>query len=751
MRILVIILVLLLFGIHDGVAQTLKGTIKDSHTNETLPGVNIYLPELKKGVTTDVNGNYNLKLPRKGDYKIQISFVGYEIILQRIDVEQEELILDFDLHPTVIEAKEFVVSSVYHSSQDENPVDVIQFNTEQLQQSLQPTLMQSLSNVAGVNLVSTGIGIGKPVIRGLSFNRVLVFSEGVPIDNQQFGDEHGLGLSEIGIEKVEVIKGPSSLLYGADAMGGVLHFVDERPANINTIVGNVGTKYFSNTNGYQSNFGFKGTTDNFRYKLNGGRSSHGDYLQGNGERVTNTRFTESAIKANIGFMKKWWTNDVNYSFLQSAIGIPEGIGEQNTSRNLSAPFQVITNQIVSTQNTFHIKKSHIKLNLGYLTNNRTEFEEGELKEKLYHDIKDSAALDMLLQTSNYDLKWHLPEFKNVEIILGSQGKYQTNANRGEENLIPDAIVQQVGGFGIFKYAKNKLSVISGVRYDVKKMEGKKMGELAEEGYKPAFNKTYKSFNGSLGLTYKWNKELLTRFNIASGFRSPNLAELSSNGVHEGTFRYEIGNLQLETEQNIEFDLGAEYVGEHVSFAVSGFNNLINNYIYLTPTDSIIDTETVFSYIQSNANLYGFETTLDIHPHSMHWLHFETQFAMVIGKRSNGDYLPRIPAHNLLNTIKAELKDIKSVKNLFLSIESNTIFEQNNIDEFEMKTPAYVVLGAKIGGDIYLGNQPLIVSLGVTNLLNQKYYNHLSRLKPDGIYDMGTNFVVSLKVPFNIKK
>ena len=730
----------------------LKGNIKDSQTKETLPGVNIYLPEIKIGVVTDIEGNYEIKLPRKGTYKLQVSFVGYTIILNTIDAQQENLTLNFELQEAVIEAKEFVVSSVYHSSQDENPVDVIQFDSKQLQQSSAPTLMAALSNIAGVSMVSTGTGIGKPVIRGLSYNRVLVYADGVPLDNQQFGDEHGLGLSEIGIDKVEIIKGPSSLLYGADAMGGVLHFVEERPALINTIVGDFGTKYFSNTNGYQSTLGFKGTTDGFRYKLRGGRSSHGDYKQGaNGLRVTNTRYTESALKAGIGFMLKGWTNDVNYSFLQSAIGIPEELGIQNTSRELFAPFQVITNQIISTQNTFHIKKSHVKLNLGYLTNVRKEFEGGDLSESLYHSNLDSAALDMLLQTSTYDLKWHLPKFKNIELILGSQGKYQTNKNSGEESLISDATIKQLGGFLMTKYTKNKFSSIVGVRFDAKSIVGDEIGEFNEEGYKRAFKQYYESVNGSMGLTYKWSNKVLTRANVASGFRAPNLAELSSNGVHEGTIRYEIGKLDLKTEQNIEVDFGLEYTAQHVSCALSVFNNAISNYIYIVPTDSIVNENQLFTYTQNNANLYGFETSIDWHPHAMHWLHFETQYAMVIGEKEGGGSLPLIPANNLLTTLKAELKDLKFIKTPFVSFAANSIFNQNKTAVFETSTSSYTLLNVKVGGNLFIQKQKFEISIGITNLLDKGYYNHLSRLKSDNIYNMGRNIVFNLKVPFQIKK
>ena len=741
--------ILFWIGITNISAQTIKGQITDQTTNETLPGVSIYLPEIKKGVVTDIDGNFSINLTRKGSYKFQISYVGYDIILKTVNVDND-MKMNFQLNPTVIETKEFVISSVYHSSQNENPVDVIQYDSKKLAQSSAPTLMQSLTNVPGVNMISTGTNIGKPVIRGLSYNRVLIYSEGVAIDNQQFGDEHGLGLSDIGIDKVEIIKGPSSLLYGADAMGGVLHFITERPANINTVVGDFGTKYFSNTNGYASNLGIKGATEGFRYRIRGGYTSHGDYLQGNNDRVTNTRYTESALKTGIGFMKKWWTNDVDYSFLQSAIGIPEEMGVQNTSRTLQTPFQIITNHIISTQNTFYIKNSHINFNLGYMENNRKEFSEGILPEAIYHDYNAPAVLNMILKTTSYDVKWHLPEIQHIELIFGSQGKYQTNRNSGEENLVPDANEQQAGGFVMAKFSKNKFSTIAGMRYDAKKMQSFQMDTLGGEGYKRAFKQFYESYNGSLGFTYQFTKAFLMRTNLATGFRAPNIAELSSNGVHEGTFRYEIGNLALKTEQNFEVDFGFEYTSEHVSFAVSAFNNTINNYIFLSPVDSLINSVPVFTYNQTNANLYGLESTIDIHPHMMHWLHFETNYAMVIAKNSQGEYLPRIPAFNLSNTLKVELKNWKKIENSFISLTANTTYAQNLISEFETPTGLYVLLDAKIGTELKLGKQNMEISVGISNLLNKTYYNHLSRLKADGIYDMGRNLVVSVKVPFGIK-
>ncbi|MCB0401256.1 MAG: TonB-dependent receptor [Flavobacteriales bacterium] len=761
-------------------AQQLTGKVTDALTGESIPGVNIYLPEIKKGVISQVDGYYELNFPRKGSYKVQFSFVGYDIVLRTVEVADQPVTFDVQLHPSVIETKEFVISSVYQSSQPEHPVEVIQFDAAQLNQSPEPTLMQSLSSIAGVSVISSGVGNSKPVIRGLSNNRVLVYSQGMPFDNQQWGDDHSLGLNGLGIDKVEVIKGPSSLLYGADAMGGVLHFVAEKPAPVKTIRAAVGSKYFSNTDGYANTFGIKATREHVRVGLYAGHVMHSDYKQSadifdkDHLRVTNTRFNERALRANLGFITRPWVTDITYSFNQAAIGIPEEPSFQNLDKDVMLPYQLTTSNVISMENSFFFGDSKITLNVGFQNNDRKEFEDEHahesaavhgthadegpeyLKQQLVYSMQDTGALDLNLKTYNYDVKWFLPSFKKLDVVLGAQGKHQINRNKGEEILIPDADVMQAGVFSLFKYNLKKVNILSGIRYDVKSIltydtdapDHGAVDHVHEETV--PVDRSFGAVNGSFGVTYQLDSTWLLRTNIATGFRAPNLAELTSNGVHHGALRYELGDPNLTTENNIELDLGIEMSSEHVSLVVSPFYNHINHFIYLNPQDSVVDGVQLFTYEQTDANLYGFEATLDIHPHVMHWLHFETQYAMVIGKKSDGSYLPRIPANNLLNTLKAELEDFKMIKKPYLSVALNTLFEQNQIDVYETPTLTYVLLNASVGAELMIGKQPLELNIGVTNLLDRKYFNHLSRLKQQGIYDMGRNVVVGLRIPIQVK-
>ena len=249
--------------------------------------------------------------------------------------------------------------------------------------------------------------------------------------------------------------------------------------------------------------------------------------------------------------------------------------------------------------------------------------------------------------------------------------------------------------------------------------------------------------------YKTNltQDLSLRLNVASGFRAPNLAELTSNGVHEGTNRYEVGNPNLKTEQNLQTDFNLEYKNSHLEFFVNGFYNHVNNFIYTSPTGNSIDGNEVFDYIQNDAQLFGGEIGFHFHPHPLDWLHYETSFETVTGKKENGDFLPLIPANNWNNTIRTDFKINDWLDQGFATLNVTTTFNQNNVSGFETKSNGYTLVNLGFGGTMKFGKMEFDLNLNANNLLDKEYTAHLSRLKTDGIPNMGRNFVLGLN--FNI--
>ncbi|MEO8517117.1 MAG: TonB-dependent receptor, partial [Flavobacterium sp.] len=357
------------------------------------------------------------------------------------------------------------------------------------------------------------------------------------------------------------------------------------------------------------------------------------------------------------------------------------------------------------------------------------------------------SLHMNLNTFNYDLKYYLPKIGKLETIVGVQGMNQTNKNSGSELLIPDATTNDFGALATANYEMDKNVFQAGFRFDTRKVATETHGEIGEEGYFEAINKNFNSFNASLGYKRQVTDNLSLRLNIASGFRAPNLAELTSNGVHEGSNRYEIGNSNLKNEQNVQTDLNIEYGNSHFEFFANGFYNLINNYIFITPNGNVIDGNNVYDYVQNNARLYGGEAGIHFHPHPLDWLHITSSFETVTGQKNNGDYLPLIPANKWNNNIRTEFNIKNWLKTGYASLNIESTFAQDNISAFETKTNDYTLVNVGLGGNVNFGKTKFDLSLNGNNLFNKSYVSHLSRLKADGIPNIGRNIIVGFN--FNI--
>lgn len=747
-------LILLGISIYGYSQVSISGSILDTENNK-LFGVEIYAPELHIGTTSDLNGEFHLKNLPHGEININFSFIGYQSIVKTFNIHENINNLEIVLKESVFNIDEVIISTPFNRLQSENVMKVEHASLKEIKRKGALNLMEGIASIAGVSQVSTGTSIGKPVIRGLSGNRVLVYAQGVRLENQQFGDEHGLGLNQSSIESVEVIKGPASLLYGSDALGGVIYFNPERFADENTFTSDINQQYYSNTQGSNTNFGIKQSSNQWKYLLRSSYDTHLDYETPSGQRVTNSRYNELNLNTGIGFSDDLLSSELRYNYNQSNIGLTEGINEQSESRILQLPFQKINNHILSLHNHIYFDTSKLDINIGYIYNDRNEFEEEHHDEHEHEDEHEDedeheeAALQMKLNTLNYDVQYHFQQFETVELIAGLQGMHQTNKNFGEELLIPDAQVNDIGIFITSTIDFDKSSLLGGLRFDNRQMATEYHEVIHEEEIHifEALDKNYNSFTMSLGYKFDIIEKLTTRVNLASGFRSPNLAELTSNGVHHGTNRFEIGNPDLENEQNFQTDISLEYKNEHFEFFINGFYNVLSNYIYLSPTGEEMDDAPVYKYIQDDAKLYGGEIGFHLHPHPLDWLHLESSFETVTGKQDNGNYLPLIPANKWNNTFRTEFEINKWCQNGFTSLSATTAFAQNNVSSFETPTKDYTLINLGIGGEINFSNIKFDLTANLNNALNKQYIAHLSRLKGMGIPNIGRNFVIGIK--FNL--
>ncbi len=728
--------------------NSISGTITNNG-NETLFGVEIYAQEIHRGTTSKEDGTYVLSNIPNGKIRLTFTYLGFNTVSTTVNIDSKNIILNIDLIESIFKMDEIIVSTPFNKLQSDNVMKVERLSAKSIKKMGITTLSEGITNIAGVSQISTGNSIGKPVIRGLSGNRVLVYTQGIRLENQQFGGEHGLGINEAGISSIEVIKGPASLLYGSDALGGVLYLNPEKFASENKNEASFNQRYFTNTLGSNTSVGVKSSLENWKFLARGTYATHSDYKIPTNERITNTRFNEKDFKTGIAYSKNNFTSEIRYNFNNSQLGLTEGITEQSSNKTLLEPYQLIDNHILSAHNHLFFGNSKLDIDLGYTINDRQEFEDHDDENEEEHEEHEETALRMKLKTYTYNLKYHYPKIGDLEILSGIQGLHQTNTNFGEEILIPNAKMNDFGLFTTANYSWNKNTFQAGLRFDNRSITTERH-EIAHEDEIHIFNaidKSFNSFTASAGIKTEFFTNFITRINLASGFRAPNLAELTSNGIHHGTNRFETGNEDLINEKNFQTDISMEYKTDHFEIFGNGFYNKLNDYIFISPTGDIEDGAPVFKYQQENAKLYGGEFGIHLHPHPLDWLHLESSFETVIGKQSNGNYLPLIPANTWKNTFRTEFKHGNWLKDGYASISLQSTFKQNKISQFETESKGYNIVNLGFGGDVTIQNFIFNTSVSVNNLFDEKYIHHLSRLKADGILNQGRNIVLGIN--FNI--
>jgi iron complex outermembrane receptor protein len=722
----------------------LTGTITDKDDGTVLAGANVLFPELSRGTISDVNGNYEIANLPQGDYIVTFSYVGYKTEIKKIKIDKTRKVVNVQLSPVVIEGQEVVISGNFTNSQHENTVKISTLKSITLLQASTPSFIEAITSVPGVEMISKGPGIATPVIRGLSTSNILFLNNGIPLQNFQFSENHPYIVDEAGLGNIEVLKGPASLLYGSGAVGGIINIIPEVPLPEGEIKGDVIFKYFSNTDGLAGNIDFRGTNKNIIWGVYGNVNSNKDYYDGNNNRIPNSRFNTNSIKADVGLIKKKGTFRLfgQYSHNNLGLTVPHSVNLVNDDkRKTNIWYQDLTDIFIHSQNKLFFKNFIAKINIAWQENRR----------KLHTDneMPVFTTVDMLLKTFNYSVKLTSFEKKGFRISSGVQGYWQKNNNfDAPDHVLPNAIINEFSVFSVGQYNTGKLNVEAGLRYtfyDVAVPEQLK-SSIGDDTVGPLF-RDFNNVSFSTGMTYGVNDVFLFRANIASAFRAPNLAELTQDGIH-GT-RYEIGNPNLNTQRNYEFDAGFHFHTRHTTVDLSGFYNHIKKYIYLSPSlDTTSGGLPVYYYQQDLAYLFGGEAKVHIHPHPVHWLHLMADWEYTIGKKHNGEYLPFIPPQKFGLEVKAEKERWHFFEKTYIKAGLDVTLAQNKTSPFETATDDYTLLNASFGTTLLIGFQKIILNINGSNLTNKTYQNYMSTLRP--LNNMGRNISVVIKIPLFVK-
>ncbi len=764
----ILVILLILCGCIAHAQRTLSGHVTDKETGESLPGATVFLPDLKTGTITDKDGLYKLRNLPNSNIVVQVSYIGYKAEVTKVDLgEVHEK--DFQLGESAIEAKEVVVTgNALTSENDRSSISITPINKEMLLTMPSTNLINSISTIPGVSEITTGGEISKPVIRGLGYNRIVTLNEGVRQEGNQWGDEHGIEIDQFSADRIEVLKGPASLFYGSDAMGGVINILEQTPARPGVIEGEWVSQASTNDRLLSNSLMLEGNQDGWIWRVRGTYKTAASYRTPT-EWVYNSGFDEKNYSVTAGVVKRWGYSHLHFSSFNTKIGMIDGTRDSATmqfidylgnivqeskakSRSIDVPFQVVNHNKISSVTNLLINDNQVKISLGYQWNDRKE----------YGETPDAPGLFFHLDTWTYEARYTRLLFESLELVGGVSGMTQYNRNHGSAYLIPDFDLQDWGGFVYMKKTWEKFTFNLGLRYDFRHITAyplylDSLGHSAPSGDTlfRAFSRDFSAFTGSTGMTFRLNKAVNFKFNVGRGFRAPNISELSANGLHEGTFRYEIGNPHLNPETSLQIDGEIAWDTKYLNLSFNGYYNIIDNFIYYRNLNGEKKEVNgvwypVYRYEQGNSLLKGFEIELDVHP--LEALHFDNNLDYVWGGNlSTGIPLPFIPALHLTDQVKWTFKTRKTsvLKQPYIQLELETHFAQDRIDEFETTSPGYVLLNFNVGTKLRVQNQSWTFYISGKNVTDVAYYDHLSRLKEVGIYNMGRRITFGLVIPFGI--
>ena len=770
------------------VKANFSGTITDAKTHQPVPGVSIYFADIKVGVFTKATGEFEILGVPAGKHLVEITHVGFNTIIDNISITGDTR-KDYELSQSVVENNAVIVTGVSGATQlKKAPFQVSLLRRQDLMQSASSNIIEALAKKPGVSSISTGPAISKPVIRGLGYNRVLTINDGVRQEGQQWGDEHGIEIDEASVNKVEILKGPASLIYGSDAMAGVINIITNVPVENNTVKANIFTGYQTNNKSRMLNANLGGNVNGINWNVYGSTVAAADYQNKNDGRVYNSKFNQNNFGGYAGYNGNWGYSHLVFSNFNLKAGLVEGerddqgyfikpvaggavaraVANDFNSTHPQVPYQHIRHFKVALDNSFKMGDNRLAINIGYQQNRREEY--GNV------DDLQERALYFDLRTITYTAQFHLKEMNGWNTSAGLNGMQQNNTNRGVEQLIPDYNLFDIGAYLYTKKTIKKVTLSGGARYDNRDLKVKDLldGTTVKGG---AFNKSFANFSGSVGLAAELTSQLVFKLNMARGFRAPGIPELASNGAHEGTTRYEYGEADLQSETSTQLDAGVDFNTEHISIGLSAYNNSFNNFIFYRKLqaagggDSTINvggsTLDAFKFDQQKAALRGLEVTVDIHPHPLDWLHVQNTFSFVAGRLKepvqSTKFLPFIPAPRLITEFRGDFKKLKSnLRNLYVKFEIDNTFTQRDVFtayNTETTTSGYTLLNAGLGAEVVSKKGVPLFSLNFmgSNLADVAYQNHLSRLKyaaqnmatgRNGVFNMGRNFSIKLNIPFS---
>lgn len=773
------------------------GVVRDEN-GVTIPGAVVQWGRGNSSLLTGKDGEFSINAGNEQSIPVKISFLGftsYEATIYK-DLHGSGSTLNVILKPSVVHLHEVEISDQFaerRKKEDSRGMEIV--GQEYLKENRSGSLMQTIDRLPGVGAVEIGAAQSKPVIRGLGFNRVVVSDHGIKHESQQWGADHGLEIDQFAVERVEVIKGPGSLAYGSDAIGGLLELSSGEIPEKHTFSGEATLAARSN-NGYWGGSVFaQGRKERWFFKSRITFADYADYrvpvdsvtinsyrVPLKDHRLRNTAGSEFNAHLSVGIAEKRASSVTHFSNIHSRSGFfanAQGLSPvtadssyDRSFRDIQLPWQWVNHFKVVNNTVFYTGKVKTELEAGYQNNLRREYTlyvgHGYMPPVFPETpcISSELSREYRKNTFSLNMKSSFPWKEYVRINAGVTAEGQLNRIGGWDFMIPSFDQWLVGGFilGQRPLGRN-FTVQAGLRYDY--------GWVIISPYSDWFttpevsggdttwiyaqrasqlSRNFGSFSWSVGIVYSSGKTLV-KINAGKSFRMPLPKELAVNGVNYHYFIYEKGNPDLDPEVSYQLDAGLEWRNDRMSISVSPFVNYFPNYIYLNPGYEHDYTNgagnQIYNYVQAEVFRTGGE--FQIHYHfSDRWMAgvaAEYIWSRQLSGEKQGYTLPFSPPLSTILQGKFTPACMHLLHQPFIAADITLTAPQNEIVPPELKTPGFIDISLSAGADLMLLKQPWKLTIQVNNLLNSVYFSHISYYRLMDIPQPGRNVAVNLYIPF----
>ncbi|HVH68219.1 MAG TPA: TonB-dependent receptor [Gemmatimonadales bacterium] len=712
--------------------DTLSGRVVGAD-GRAIAGATVVVVELHRVAVSGADGAFRFLDIPTGRYTVTVRGLGFAPQAKAVTVTgATTLDVRLESKPVWVEPVTVTATRSPHEALS-SPLATEALAEDRLRRAQSVSLAHALSDLPGINALTTGQQIGKPIIRGLAGPRVLVLADGSRLEDYSWSDEDGPSVDARVAERLEVIRGPASVLYGSDALGGVVNVIPEElpEASEGPSAPRTGFELSGASNNAELDGAARveGASGRWGWRLFGiGRFASSLHTPA-GE-LDNTGFSALSGEAAAGRRSARGSTTLRYTRYGGEFKLLEAEGP--ASGQEGGPERKLSDDRVQLATDYVLGRVRLETKAQWQRHSLIEV--ADTGTGAGGTPLEGTTFDLLLNTLTVDVLAHHAAGPRPHGTLGASGFYQINDTRGPIPLVPDAHIRSGALFAFEEAAFGPVSVLAGGRVDVRRLTADSNATLR---LSPQV-RDYTALSGTLGVVYRPVASTALTANVGRAFRAPTLFELFSNGPHLGEARYEIGDAGLKAEVGTNVDVAVRWQGARVRAELTGYRNAIGRFIYITPTDSFVavtptDSLRVYRYQQADARLLGGEAMVELQVVSPLTLHVRAD-AVRGTNQATREALPLIPPARA--ALGAEVRHGRA----YIGSEVEVVTRQTRLNPLDIPTEGYSLLNLSAGFVRPLFGRVCHVDLAVRNATNVSYRSFLSRYKEFAL-DPGRNVIL----------